>query len=92
MRVSRRLVRSNMLSGKQHGAEPVFFAYHIVPKGSHTGQALERGTCNAPEIVAAKRHVQTVAAPSVAGKSGLEVILLDSGGAEIWRGPYLGHA
>jgi hypothetical protein len=57
MRVSRRLVRSNMLSGKQHGAEPVFFAYHIVPKGGHTGQALERGTCNAPEIVAAKRHV-----------------------------------
>ena len=67
-----------------------FFAYHLVPRGGHKGQALESGTCNAPDIEAAKRHVQTVPAPSVAEKSGLAVILQDSGGAEIWRGPYLG--
>ena len=48
-----------------------FFAYHIVPRGGHKGQALESGTCNAPDIEAAKRHVQTVPAPSVAEKSGL---------------------
>jgi hypothetical protein len=68
----------------------MLFAYHIVLQGGHMGQALERGTCNAPDIEAAKRHVQTVTAPSVAGKSGLEVILLDSAGAEVWRGRYLG--
>jgi hypothetical protein len=68
-----------------------FFAYHIVPMGGHRGQAVESGTCNAPDVEAAKRHVQTVSAPSVV-KTGLEVILQDSGGVEIWRGPYLGHA
>jgi hypothetical protein len=70
----------------------VFFAYHIVPKGGQMRQALERGTCTAPDIQLAMRQVQTVRAPSVAGKSGLEVVLQDSRGAEIWRGPYLGHA
>ena len=68
----------------------MFFAYHIVPEGGHAGQALERGTCAAPNVEAAKQHVQTVPAPNVAGKSGLQVILLDSAGAEIWRGPYSG--
>src|SRR6202035_1801010 len=52
------------------------------------GQAVESGTCNASDIEAAKRHVQTVSAPSVV-QTGLEVILQDSGGVEIWRGPYL---
>jgi len=70
----------------------VFFAYHIVPRGGHMRQALERGTCTVPDVELAKRHVQTVRAPSVAGKSGLEVVLQDSGGAEVWRGPYLGQA
>jgi hypothetical protein len=81
-----------MLSEKQHRASVVFFAYHIVATGGHMRQALESGTCTAPDVELAKRHVQTVAAPSVARKSGLEVILRDSGGAEVWRGPYLGHA
>jgi hypothetical protein len=66
-----------------------FFAYHIVPSGGHRGQAYESGTCNASDIEAAKRHVQTVSAPSVV-QTGLEVILQDNGGVEIWRGPYLG--
>ena len=70
----------------------VFFAYHIVPSGGHMRQALERGTCTAPDVELANRQGQTVRAPSVAGKTGLEVILQDSRGAEIWRGPYLGHA
>jgi hypothetical protein len=70
----------------------VFFAYHIVPRGGHMRRALESGSCTAPDVELAKRHVQTVAAPSVTGKSGLEVILQDSEGAEVWRGPYLGHA
>jgi hypothetical protein len=68
-----------------------FFAYHIVPMSGHRGQAVESGTCTASDIEAAKRHVQTLSAPSVV-KTGLEVILQDSGGVEIWRGPYLGHA
>jgi hypothetical protein len=64
-----------------------FFAYHIVPMGGHRGQAVESGTCTAPDIEAAKRHVQTVSAPRVV-KTGLEVILQDSAGVEIWRGLY----
>jgi hypothetical protein len=79
-----------MLRENTDGAGMMLFAYHIVPNGGHMGQALEWGTCTAPDTEAATRHVQTVAAPGVAGKSGLEVILLDSAGAEIWRGPYLG--
>jgi hypothetical protein len=55
-------------------------------------QALESGACTAPDLQVAKLHVQTVPAPSVAGKFGLEVILQNSEGAEVWRGPYLGHA
>jgi hypothetical protein len=70
----------------------VIFAYHIVPRGGHMRQALESGFCTAPDVEVAKRQVQTVRAPSVAGKSGLEVILQDRRGTEIWRGPYLGHA
>jgi hypothetical protein len=74
------------------GGDTVFFAYHIVPRGGHMRQALESGACTAPDLQVAKLHVQTVPAPSVAGKFGLEVILQNSEGAEVWRGPYLGHA
>ena len=82
--------RDTRLGGTQGVERAMFFAYHIVPEGGHAGQALEKGTCTAPNVEAAKRHVQTVPAPNVAGKSGLEVILQDSAGAEIWRGPYSG--
>jgi hypothetical protein len=68
----------------------MIFGYHIVPRGGHAGQAFDRGSVKAPDVEAARRIVQTVAAQNVAGKSGLEVILQDSGGSEIWRGPYLG--
>ena len=39
-----------------------------------------------------KQHVQTVAAHGVVATPGLEVILHDGTGKEIWRGPYLGRA
>ena len=67
----------------------MFFAYHIVPSGGHMRQALESGACTAPDLQVAKLHVQTVPAPSVAGKFGLEVILQiarvqKSGVVHIW--------
>jgi hypothetical protein len=68
----------------------MLFSYHIVRKDSHAGQALESGSFNASDAESARRHAQTVVAPSVAGKSGLEVILQDGGGTEMWRGPYMG--
>ena len=76
----------------ERGRGMVVFAYHIVPRGGHMRQALESGACTAPDLQVAKLHVQTVPASSVAGKFGLEVILQNSEGAEVWRGPYLGHA
>ena len=70
----------------------MFFTYLIVPKGGQARQALVRGSLYASDIKTAKRHAQAGFAPGVEAKPGLEVILLDDQGAEIWRGSYLGRA
>ena len=51
---------------------------------------LATGSLYIADLESAKRHVQTVLAPGVVAEPGLEVILQDVLGAEIWRGPYLG--
>ena len=70
----------------------VIFSYRIVPSGGDTAQALITGTVYIGDVESAKRHVQTVNAPGVVPQSGLEVILQDMLGSEIWRGAYLGSA
>jgi hypothetical protein len=67
----------------------LMFSYQIVP--SSGGQALTRGTLYIADVESAKLHVQTVAAHGVVAEPGMEVILLDFLGSEIWRGPYLGR-
>lgn len=67
------------------------FSYLIIPSAG-TGQALVTGSLYAADIESAKQHVQTVAAHGVVATPGLEVILHDGTGKEIWRGPYLGRA
>ena len=66
------------------------FTYYIVPAGGHAGQELVSRSLYIGDIESAKRHVQTVTAHGVVAKPGLEVILQDGTGREIWRGPYLG--
>ena len=70
----------------------MFFTYLIVPEGGHADQALVRGSLYASDIETAKRHAQAGFAPGVEARPGLEVILLDNQGTEIWRGSYLGRA
>ena len=67
----------------------LFFAYSIAPTGQDQ-QRLVSGILYVNSLESAKQYVQTVKSPAVAGKSDLEVILRDIGGAVIWRGPYLG--
>lgn len=66
----------------------LFFAYSIVPTGQDQPR-LVSGILYTSSLETAKRHVQTLNAPEVAGKSDLEVVLRDIGGSVIWRGPYL---
>jgi hypothetical protein len=68
------------------------FVYYIVPKGGSVRDALVRANLYTSTVEAARQHVRTVTAPQVAGQTGLEVILLDHNGTEIWRGPYAGSA
>ena len=72
------------------GKYTLVFVYYIVPKGGSDRDALVRASLYTSTVDAARQHVQTVTAPQVAGQTGLEVILLDGNGAELWRGPYLG--
>ena len=67
------------------------FLYYIVPEGGNAGQALTSGSLYIADVESAKRHVQTVTAHGVVAAPGLEVILQDGTGREIWRGPYLGE-
>ena len=67
----------------------ILFSYRIVPKGGGMHEALATGHLYATSVAVAKKHVQTVRAPEIAGRSGLEVILHDRLGSEIWRRPYL---
>jgi hypothetical protein len=51
---------------------------------------LATGSLYIADLESAKRYVQTVTVPGVVAEPGLEVILRDLRGREIWRGPYLG--
>jgi hypothetical protein len=66
------------------------FSYQIVPSGGAREQSLANGSLYTSSVEAAKKHVQTVSAPDIAGQSNLEVILRDMLGNEICRVPYLG--
>ena len=66
------------------------FSYDIVPRGQRMGQPLMKGSLYIADVEGAKRHVQTVTVPNLQGQSDLEVIVRDTQGNEIWRGPYLG--
>ena len=68
----------------------MLFSYHIVARGGQTRHALVNGHLYIPDIEAAKRYVQTVPAQGVRPDAGLEVVLYNEKGAEIWRGPYSG--
>jgi hypothetical protein len=64
------------------------FHYQIVPSGGQP--PLTRGSLYIADVERAKQHVQTVTAHGVVAEPGMEVILQDPLGNEIWRGPYLG--
>jgi hypothetical protein len=51
---------------------------------------LATGSLYIADLESAKRYVQTVTVPGVVAELGLEVVLRDLMGREIWRGPYLG--
>jgi hypothetical protein len=68
----------------------MLYSYMFVPQGGHQGQKFAAGNIQADDVATARATAQTITAPEVVGKSGLEVILFDGGGAEIWRGPYAG--
>jgi hypothetical protein len=68
----------------------VLFSYRIVASGGQIRHELVDGHLYISDIEAAKRYVQTVPAQGVRADAGLEVILYDEKGAEIWRGPYSG--
>ncbi len=70
----------------------MLFSYRIVSGGSHRGHVLATGSLYIADVESAKRHVQTVTAHGIVAESGVEVILQDVMGTEIWRGPYFGSA
>jgi len=70
----------------------LIFIYHIIPLGGTEGQALVAGNLYVNDAVTAIGYIQTVTAPQLAGKSGLEIILQDARGNEVWRGRYRGNA
>jgi hypothetical protein len=71
---------------EQPGMTTLEFSYHIVPNGGTREQAPVNGRLYAGSLETAKKHVQTVRAPKVAGRSDLEAILRDLLGNEIWSG------
>jgi len=69
----------------------MFFSYQIIRyRAGQPGQVLATGSLYIADLESAKRHVQTVTAPGVVAEPGLEVILQNRKGREVWRGPYLG--
>ena len=69
----------------------MFFTYLIVREDGRAEQALARGSLYTSDVESAKRHAQAGLASGIEAKPGLEVILLDDQGREIWRGSYLGR-
>ena len=70
----------------------MFFSYQIIRhRAGQPGQALATGSLYIADLESAKRYVQTVPVPGMVAEPGLEVVLRDLMGREIWRGPYLGQ-
>jgi len=63
----------------------LFFIYYIVPAGCDERDALAQGNLMTASVAAATQYVQGVTAPNVKDRSGLEVILQDGQGNEIFR-------
>jgi hypothetical protein len=63
----------------------LFFIYYIVPAGGGEGDALAWGNLMTANVEAATQYVEGVTAPNMQGRSGLEVILQDARGNEIFR-------
>ena len=70
----------------------MFFIYYIVPAGCDERDALAQGNLMTASVAAATQYVQGVTAPDVQGRSGLEVILQDGRGNEIFRCRHRGSA
>ena len=64
------------------------WSYEIVLVGGH--HRLADGSFDAPDIEAAKHHVQTVYERTVSAEAELDVRLLDGFGREVRRGTYVG--
>ena len=64
------------------------WSYEIEFVGGH--HRLADGSFDAPDIEAAKHHVQTVYERTVSAKAELDVRLLDGFGREVRRGTYVG--
>ena len=67
------------------GIRTLLFTYYIVPAGGGEEDALVRGNLWTATVQAAKDYMQGVTAPSVKDRSGLEVILQDQQGNELFR-------
>ena len=70
----------------------MFFIYYIVPAGCGERDALARGNLMAANVEAATQYVEGVTAPNVQGRNGLEVILQDVQGNEIFCCRHKGSA
>ena len=71
----------------------MFFIYYIVPAGCDERDALAPGNLMTASVAAATQYVQGVTAPNVKDRTtGLEVILQDGQGYEIFRCPHQGSA
>ena len=70
----------------------MFFIYYIGPAGCDERDALAQGNLMTASVAAATQYVQGVTAPNVKDRSGLEVILQDGQGNEIFRCPHQGSA
>jgi hypothetical protein len=66
------------------------FSYHIVPYGGTRAEALVNGMLSTGSLETAMKHVRTVSALNLTGRSNLEVILRDMRENEICRVPYVG--
>lgn len=68
------------------------FTYHVVPKGVSETNALVRGALYTATVERAVEYLCSLGLsdPAVNGRQGLEVILKDREGAELWRGPFSG--
>ena len=67
------------------GIRTLLFIYYIVPAGGGEGDALVQGNLWTATAQTAKQYAPGLTAPNVKDRSGLEVILQDQHGNEIFR-------